>query len=169
MSVVGRTSFYQRGVSLQNSVPVVMSNSAQMIWKNSTGNSPPCETLAEHSSVDAANYTNIQGLGSPPGVVVSLEELMSEQLARELQEQENVQAGFTPTASDLFMNSIVSDEAQFEKNCLGGQDVGALCSDIAAFSLEANDVSSDWLMAQMLQKEFDHEFDREIRRIEKVS
>ena len=60
-------------------------------------------TPAEHSIVDTAIWAYIQCLGLPPGVVVHLNKLRSEQFARELQEAETFQAGFTPNASYLFM------------------------------------------------------------------
>ena len=52
-----------------------------MMWKNC--GSPPSNQ--SNVTMNMASYGNVEGVGSPPGDVVSLEELMSEQLARELQ------------------------------------------------------------------------------------
>ena len=88
------------------------------------------------------------------GDVTSLEELMSEELAKELQHEENLRAGFTPERS-----------TQDDYSTNQSERVDELANQSAA---DESDVSSDWLMAQMLQKQFDQEHDKQIQRYEKV-
>ena len=80
---------------------------------------------------------------------------MSEELAKELQNEENLRAGFTPLVETAHLGS--SEDASLDRGepLIGG---GA----------QSEDVSSDWLMAQMLQKEFDEEHDKRIKSYEKV-
>ena len=79
---------------------------------------------------------------------------MSEELAKELQHEENLRAGFTPERSTQDDYSTNQSDA-----------VDQLANQSAA---DQSDVSSDWLMAQMLQKQFDQEHDKQIQRYEKV-
>ncbi|KAF7649927.1 hypothetical protein LDENG_00133440 [Lucifuga dentata] len=91
----------------------------------------------DQTGVTAQTAKTPWGLAAPVAPACSLADVMSEQLARQLDEENNTFPELTDPAADLFL------------------------------SAEASDTTSDLMLAQMLQMQYDREFDDQLRREEK--
>merc|ERR1711936_1355045 len=93
----------------------------------------------------------------------SLSEVMSEQLATHIQEKECQQKQKKET-----IDEALAKELQDEENAISNSiENSGSCTDNAKF-MESLDTNDDFLIAQMLQNQFDYEYDTVIANEEKA-
>ena len=99
-------------------------------------------------------------LAAAPAHICSLEEVMSEQLANEMQEKETF----------MYLKSTESQQEEAAAALLAASSAAACATASAASSGQLDDEKStehdDFLLAQLLQLEMDKEYDESLRRHE---